>query len=533
MPSTCGIPGCLQPDSSGNAETLTVLSLSTFAVSLLATRYMETRQMKFTIGKTAVDMDFAEKADHSAVADRLLANPSVIAEIEKHADGFYFRAWERDGDIDQSTIDRVIGKALDDGIDAAVDYMIENDFDKNPSDYFHHCDGRSSTTRLLEGFFTAYEEENGIEPDSVEAEMFREVVMEQAIELIEARMSETDKSVPADFFGSRDEVKVVFVQGYGKYGQGLDDLYTDHLDNVSQAATVIPDHNLMLQFKLMNVSPVEFVEYYKTKRGEDLTNPVFSDGVSDYTRRQYLDNAKAWRFACATFMGQDTLDFDLPDWLARPAVAAEMAEIVRSCRDLDTPSPVSLDALETVLDNSTYGGVGTWYGRISAKEVMQGGFEKSFVATGGQIGVHDFINGSGYLSDVEDAVVIDLTSGRLFQEDRFGYGPESVYGFTRRALDGSTKPVEVSDWVRPSEGSWRSVKSSADGLYAEVTLVGGVSGNEHNGLYEVSTKNAFNVTTGPFDGYEVSGTLNDAKEAFEDFLEEVPAIAETSVSPSP
>lgn len=469
--------------------------------------------MQFTIGKSTVTMEFPDSKDHSAVATAFLANPDVDAALKEHAASFYFSAWDRDGDVDQSTINTVIGIALDRGADAAADYMIENNFDTNPSEYFRACDGVQSTTKFIENFLSTFASENDIEEDTEEWDSFRETVIEQVTETVEEQMSETDKSIPADFFKRGDEARVSFIQGYGTRGY-IDDIVSGYADNTCQSDTVNPDRNLMLQFKLLNISPVEFVEYYKEKRGHDLANPTFGEGVSDYRRRQFLENAQAWRFACDVYNGVDVSEAEIPDWLDYGTRAREMAEVIRSGRDLDRPSAVSLDTLETILDNATYGGVGTWYGRVSAKEIMQGQFENSFVATGGQIGVHDFINGSGYVTTVEADVLIDLRDGKLVSDSSYRYNPESVYGFTRRALDGDTKGVTLTDWVRYKEGGWRSCEKSEDGLYAEISLVADVDGERKN--FSISYKDGDNHTRG--DAFTFIGTLAAAKDYAKSFL---------------
>lgn len=468
--------------------------------------------MQFTIGKSTVTMEFSNSKDYAAVASAFLADPTVAAALKDHAASFYFRSWDRDGDVDQQTIDKVVGIALDQGVPAAVDYMIENDFDINPSEYFRACEGRKTTTSFISGFINAFAEENGIEEDSAEWESFVETVLEWVVETIEEHMSEEDKSTPADFFKRGDEARVSFIQGYEKRGY-IDDIFSAHADNTCQSDTVKPDRNLMLQFKLFNISPVEFVDYYKERRGYDLANPTFGDGVSDYHRRQFLENAQAWSFACAVYNGSDVSEIEIPDWLDYGTRAEEMAEVIRSCRDLDRPSAFSLETLETILDNATYGGVGTWYGRVNAKEIMQGQFENSFVATGGQIGVHDFINGSGYLTDVENDVLIDLRDGKLISDARFRNNPESVYGFTRRALDGETKGTKPSDWVRFGEGLWRSIAPTQDGVYAEIKLERTL--DDERQLFAISSKDASNQE---LDRYEFSGTIESAQAYGIEFL---------------
>lgn len=468
--------------------------------------------MQFTIGQSTVTMTFPDSKDFSAVANAFLANPLVAAAIKDHAASFNFRAWDRDGDVDQQTINKVIDIALDKGADAAADYMTENDFDINPSEYFHVCEGKKTTTALISSFVDAFAEENGLEDGADEYGRFREQLLQWVVETVEEHMTNEDKSTPADFFKRGDEARVSFIQGYETRGY-IEDISSAHADNICQSDTVKPDRNLMLQFKLFNISPVEFVEYYKEKRGHDLVNPTFGEGVSDYHRGQFLENAQAWRFACAVYNGADVSDIEIPDWLDYGNRAQEMAEVIRSCRDLDRPSAVSLDTLETILDNATYGGVGTWYGRVSAKEIMQGQFDNSFVATGGQIGVHDFVNGSGYLTFVEKDVLIDLRDGKLVSDERFRDNPESVYGFTRRGLDCETKGVKLTDWVRFGEGQWRSTAPTQDGVYAEITL--GRAVDDDRKFFVISTKDASNQE---LDRYEFSGTIESVQAYGIDFL---------------
>ena len=463
--------------------------------------------MQFTIGKATVNIDVPEGADDDRVASLFVADPEVASALRKHAKSFYYSAWDSDA-LEQKTIDKVIGVALEDGTEAAITYLIENDFDRSVSDHFHHSDGRESTKNLLADFIDKFAEIRGIDEDSAEHESFVETLMDRVVPEIEEGMHAADTSKPADVFSRHAEVKVVFIQGYGTRGY-LDDIYSSHADNCCQSDTVKPDRDLMLQFKLLNISPVEFVEYYKAKRGQDLMNPEFGDDVSDYYRRQIIENAQAWAYACAVFRGEDVSDLEIPDWLSYGRRAEETADVIRGCRDLDRPSAVSLETLETILDNSSYGGVATWYGRVSAKEIMEGQFESSFLATGGQIGIHDFINGSGYVSNVENDVLIDLRDGKLLQEDRFSYGPESVYGFTRKATDTETNGVKLSDWKRYGEGQWRTFATRDDDLYAKIEKGTEIDGSE---FFRISTLNSDNVPAGPIAEYITAGSLAEAQE---------------------
>jgi hypothetical protein len=489
--------------------------------------------MKFTIGKSDVTIDFPSTKDFDGVASAFLANEHVAAAIKEYAASFYFRAWERDGDVDQSTINKVIGIALDEGVEKAVDFMIENDFDLNPSSYFYACDGEKNTRKLISGFLDAFVADAGIEEGSDADIIFRETVLQSVIETVEERMSETDKSSPADFFKRRDFARISFIQGYLSRGY-IEDIASSHSDNTCQTDTVIPNRNLMLQFKMFNVSPVEFVDYYKAKRGHDLANPTFGDGVSDYHRRQFLENAQAWRYACDVFNGVDVTESEIPDWLSEGTRAQDMADVVRSCRDIDRPSPVSIETMEYILDNATYGGVGTWYGRVSAKEIMQGQFEKGFIATGGHIGIHDFVNGSGYMTPLEEPVFIDLRDGKLVGDARFRDNPESSYGFVQSTLDTETHGTKLSDWVQYEDGRWRSTAHSDNGHYAEITLdQSGENGEtDERKVYWLRVKNADNQE-GTVEPHQFYGTFDQAKVVVLESLANVPVNNQTAAHSSP
>ncbi|MBY3151066.1 hypothetical protein HFO56_01405 [Rhizobium laguerreae] len=487
--------------------------------------------MQFTIGASTVTIDFPDK-NFDAVARAFLADEHVKAAVKDHAASFHFRSWDRDGDVDQSTIDKIVGIALDESVERAVDYMIENDFDIDPSDYFHACEGVESTTKLISGFLAAFVADAAFEEGSAEEESFRETVLQHVIETVEEQMTETDRSTPSDFFKRGDEARIAFVQGYGSQGY-LDDIHSEHVDVVCNSETLKPDRNLMLQFKLLNISPVAFVEYYKAERGQDLANPAFGDGVSEHHRRQLIENAQAWRFACDVFNGVDVSEAEIPDWLSYGDRAKKMADVVRSCRDLDRPSAVSLGSLEEILDNATYGGVGTWYGRVSAREIMQGQFDNGFVATGGVIGVYDFGNGSGHLLSLENPVLIDLRDGKLVGDARFSYNPERVYGFTRRALDTETLGTKLSDWVQYKAGIWRSATSSENGHYAEISFVQH-GGSDERKLYSITVKNRENQESA-IEPLQFYGKLDDAKAtAVADFLANValPAAHASQTDPS-
>lgn len=483
--------------------------------------------MKFTIGKSVVNIDFADNDGADDIARKFVSNADVAAALAQHASTFHFRAWDNEGSLDQSSIDKVAGIALEKGVDAAVDYMVENNYDVNPSDHYRNLNGDGSTTKFVSDFLASMSDARGWEEGSDEYDELADRVVEVAGEYVEQRFADTDNSQPSDVFAARDTTIATFVQGYGSKGL-MPDIETRHVDSICHSSTVIPDRNLMLQFKLFNLSPVEFVEYFKNTRGEDLRKPEFGDDVSDYYRNQLRENAKGWKIVCAACSGDDLSELDIPEWL-EPSDRDALAASARSCRDLDRAQVASTELAIELLDNATYGGVGFWTGSLNAREIMQGGFEKSFSATGGILGIHDFEGGGGHSVLAPEGVLIDLTEGRLFTETSYRNTPHRASDFTRNQLRCQTKSAEVSEWVRFKSDGWRSTAETSDGVYAEINRIAG--DDVTLAEYEVSYKNAENHVVS--ESFRHAGPIGGVKELARSFLKFEPATADHATSVKP
>lgn len=422
--------------------------------------------MKFTIGGQEGEIEIADVSDFDGSAAALLAHPGLVSAVTEFASTAGFRAWEADEGLDAGTVEKIAGICVTKGTDAAVEYMLDNGLARSPDEYWPAL-GRDGQERLFDVVGSAVAEYARIATPEA-ARGFTEALHSGLLELAEEKMAELDRSRPHDIFMRGDTVQLAYIPALGQNGVA-GPVQTSYADHMSSSVSVSPDAALMRLFRLLNVSPVEFLQHIRITRGEDLMAPEFNDDASSSHRARYEELAAKWRFVSAVFSG-DAVDatktgiYVLDD----PRARAEFAEAVRATRDLRREPAVTMAQLEDVLDNATDGGAPAYIFAANAREVIDGSYEGSFISSGGKVGLLDFLNGSGYFVDLGEDTLIDMAAGKLIVNGTFGHGWKNVFDFTHRELEAETKGARPDRFVEFSEKTYRSIAPRTDGGYIVV-----------------------------------------------------------------
>lgn len=176
-------------------------------------------------------------------------------------------------------------------------------------------------------------------------------------------------------------------------------------DSVSgDAYNVVPDENFQAALTFFNISAQEYEDCLKT--------------MSD---------------------GNFVLSRDNEEW----------AKIVKEHGSLDAWCPkadpkaghlVSPDNLVELVENTNGYGVLCWGISVNLKDLTSVPPGEKVTLSGGQIGFHDYANGSGHMEGyAEGSKEVDLSTIHFTPDLLKRYGLDSVYGMTKSATDGELK----------------------------------------------------------------------------------------------
>jgi len=474
--------------------------------------------MKIKLGIGEAEVDVSERDTEEDVAAKIAALAPVVAIAKEVGASAYFRAFETFDGMSDSTAREIAARWLEsrDGEGGIGDLFIENDWCQDGDAYFREGGPKDELVSRLEAAVEAVTDAF----EDLDADEIMEALVEALREDCVQAMYDNDASTPADAIPRHVTVELPFIPDYGD--RGIEDLFTSHTDTVSGSETVIPDAALMRALKFFNVSPREFVEE-AARRGIDLVSGEVGEGTSDYRRRQAEENALRWCAVLDVEAGSTGNISRLPlrsqgeiaDW-------NETVELARTAKDHDRPASLSMDSLFTVLDNATYGGVPCYVMRVPLKDLVAGKFDTPFLATGGFVGLHDFINGSGYIEAPDGPVLIDPSNGG-FRVRESKDEVDDVYGIVHRYYEARVAPVEVSPWQRIREDMW--LRREGDGREAVVTRASAGDGTEE---FWIATADGEGEAAGPRAVAEAYLSLEEAKAEGDRALAE-----EWAASPAP
>lgn len=454
--------------------------------------------MKITIdAEKNVTIDIPENATDEQVAEALAQTKFIEDIFRRVGKESFFEAFPTASDIDLTTANKIVDAYFDDPESGVHQLYIDKNWDENPSTYFYHAGVKSDLESELSDILDTIYDETDIEQDDV-FEALLEADEGRLRDVIYEAMREADNSTPEKSFPSHLKADITFIPDNHKLA--IDDMYPSYNGYCFSAQDARPSSNLMRILRFFNVSPSEFVEECKN-RGWDPTNPEIPEDAPDYRRKDIELDALTWKSILE--LGEGTTDFirqlplpskyDIAEW------NSTVKEVVGG-KDIDRPMVVDMETLFTILDNASYGGVPCFVARVPIKDILGGQLNGPFKVTGGQIGVHDFINGSGYVDTLAGELIIDPSKGKLTTRSI-----DDVYGMVGSAYKADIEKVEVSGWVHTKENQW--IKDTGERV-AEISRAVANDGVEE---FWVLTKNEDGDLSGPRETSEVWLTLEDAK----------------------
>jgi hypothetical protein len=290
------------------------------------------------------------------------------------------------------------------GKEAVEDMLIENT-DQNDDHFyaFQEVLKNPDWDELKESLESVLQ--NAFTDETDIADKINDLMTEHMVELIAKR----DDSVPLDALSPYLEVELCYIPGYGE-SNGLEDMWITNRGVCSSATDVIPDNNLANFLRFVNVSSDEYIH-------------------------------------AAFKQSQANLQDVSEDWKTFSVKA-----------DLSKPALISAEDVVEILDNATYGGVPVIAFRTNLKSLIEQDFSADRVmkletASGAdavaQIGIHDFINGSGHLATFKESEITlpaNLDDLACTQGNGW-YGIESVYGLMHSYMtaDVTTAPAPEPD----------------------------------------------------------------------------------------
>lgn len=211
-------------------------------------------------------------------------------------------------------------------------------------------------------------------------------------------------------------ILISYVPGLGNLG--VEDYMTTHSDCVSSAETIFCTEAVQAFFALVNVSKRDWLSWYKAEKDVQLDEPRNDDFYE-------IPRAKSWK--------DGNWPVTFPDEPCIPPAALWGA--------LETIPILSPAEICTVLDNATYGGVPCLTISVSEDVLKRHDFSKPAIiepvtwkdggkerVTAGFIGIHDFVNGSGYIEQSTKSITIPAGIDDWIAPESVGYGLDQVHG---------------------------------------------------------------------------------------------------------
>ncbi|MFC4236348.1 hypothetical protein ACFOY8_14175 [Thalassospira xianhensis] len=308
---------------------------------------------------------------------------------------------------------------------AASDYIATDreEFDLGYyEDFFQNHVKSDRDTKSLFSFFTdvVFEDAGYSNRDIDNLDVLDEIMQEKFAEAL----AEADDSSPLDLIRSRDEVEICYIPEGGKYA--IDDIQTSYTSVCSSSVDVRPDENFARVLAFFGWTAEEFKAAVKEATGDDLAAQPLIEDFEDGDQR-FAD----YRFRQAT----------------------ELAEMWKNL-ETNNVRPVKLlnyDKLTEVLDNATYGGVPVFACRIKVEQLIKHDWSKDMRITGGgEVGLHDFCNGSGHIVDwAGTEFILPPVPGDWRVTEGNSYGIDGVYGIVHSYHRVDIEAVEPKPDVEP------------------------------------------------------------------------------------
>jgi hypothetical protein len=201
---------------------------------------------------------------------------------------------------------------------------------------------------------------------------------------IERRMSDRDNSEPFDAFNS-EGIIVCYIPGFHQ-GMSFASTMTAHDGTECTPGSVIPDAAFERFLRLLNVSSDDYIRLVKEDSGIDL-----------------IATGERWR------------------------------EVSTSC-DATRGPLLSDEAIIDGLFGSPYGFTPLVSFRADPRFLIERDWTEPMTITGGMIGLHDFVNGSGNPQRFDGSMTILASPSEFIVGEGRRFGFDEVYGFGRNAF---------------------------------------------------------------------------------------------------
>lgn len=458
--------------------------------------------MKITLDTNPpVEIELHDEISTESLISTLAAHPAVQGLAKEVGKSSYFTTYEPSRQVyERSQLAPIVEAYLGGGIEKAEEYLHEN-WANSPEEYFHQnvkadFEREMRTVAQLVAQHERFEDAENEITDAL-TEALEDVCIDA--------MAEADDSSIEKLFGSHDKFEMSFGIDLDKLG--FDDLHMYYSrKNWFSVDTLDPNANFMRMFKLFNISPSAFIEYMVEAQGYDPRNTEMPEGITadSFAGRAILEQANRWQaFSDVAYDGivsrETRARFEAGSGFDRYCDALEVEG--RTVHNLDRPAAMSMEQLCYLIENASGGGVPVYTARYEMRDILSGKLDKPFIAKQGLIGIHDFVNGSGYMEDNKVEVLINPAVGGFLTRSI-----NNTYDFVGSTFDNEIIPASGAEWVHFTDDCWRT-EPGLDGAYAEVWA-------ETNGdrtTYWLSTYDKNRDAAGLYAESEAFDSLDEAK----------------------
>lgn len=360
---------------------------------------------QLTTGDIETEIDIRKGASLGEAVGQALDNEAVRELIGQTVDKYARDVFENDGDPSSDWLEKCAQAFIQGGRDA-VEEKIRSDFEEfSPiNQAASEARGDSTIEELVDDLVDGL---RGVRREKSSA--IRDAIWTRMDEVLEEVLAAKDTSVPLDAIGKNDHVRLTYVPGMN--GLSPEDVMIKAVDRVCSAETVILDERLIPLFLMANMDRDAFVNFVREDKGIDLTQASFDESWADYRRAAEEARAASWRDAA---------------WMTDP----------------DKPELVSKEDLFLILGESSYGGVPSLTISVPLKQFIERDWSLPLViepatirdsgktrTVAGQIGLHDFVWGSGYTVTNSQPITIPADSLKDWcVSEKTGHGFDNVYG---------------------------------------------------------------------------------------------------------
>lgn len=236
-------------------------------------------------------------------------------------------------------------------------------------------------------------------------------IEEQSFEKVVEEIEANDKSTILDYV-KKEKVEVPFIFGLQNNIQSSD-LIFNYVGNVFSFENVIPDSKFLIFLKTLNMSVSEYIKAAENEFNVNLLN--FLDDNNNEEWKIELSNL--WK-SLWDLENNDSVEnlrqlklnvgiIDTDEWNS-------IVNNIKIIKNIDLPILLDQKKIFNIMNNSTYGGNTIYVCQMSLYDLFSGKFDQSVSVSGGFIGIHDFINGSGYIEILKENLILDIKCGQWY-----------------------------------------------------------------------------------------------------------------------